>query len=113
MARQTPGLRDSIKRNLTEIILLHEEILDELNRLVPYSTPTKLNVSSGYRSPHSPSQRNSLSHRRWKSLDSVPEDSNIDLSALEEPDALADPQLAAAVARIFGKRVRYTVADLS
>ncbi|KAF4122586.1 RhoGEF domain [Geosmithia morbida] len=105
MTRQTPGLRDSIKRNLAEIVALHEEILDELNRLVPYLGPSQFEVPAASRFPSIQLRRKAHTHRRWRSLDAVPEDENIHYSALEEPDALADPQLAAAVARIFGKRM--------
>lgn len=107
MTSETPGLRDSIKRNLTDIVTLHEEILSELHRLVPYSEHTELDGSRPLQSTGQTRGRH-RAQRRWRSLDST-QDYRSAVSLLQEgPEMLADPQVAAAVARTFGKRVTWS-----
>lgn len=93
------GLRSSINRNLAEIVELHEEILGEIHRVVPDSEYTQLAVPKPFkRAPRRP-------HHRWKSMDSVPENTE-HISLLQcVPGMVAEPQVAEEVAKIFGKRV--------
>lgn len=95
------GLRSSINGNLTEIVELHEDILGELHRAVPHSEYTQMEFSASHLKQ--PSQ----SHRRIRSLDAVPEnrDGMSWLSAV--PGMVADPQVAAEVAKIFRKKVSH------
>ncbi|KAL8377801.1 hypothetical protein RB595_008470 [Gaeumannomyces hyphopodioides] len=82
---QVPGLRSSINQNMTEIVELHEELLGELHRAVPHSEYTQAESPSGTRN----------------SLGPVPEDKNGDPRLQEAPETMAEPQVAAEVARIF------------
>lgn len=92
------GLRSSINQNLTDIIGLHEEILGDLHRAVPYSEYTQLSLR-----PHSNSHIHG--HNRIRSLDVVPED-NASMSWLETvPGMVAEPSVVADVAQIFTKKV--------
>lgn len=85
---------------MTEIVQLHEEILGELHRVVPDSEYTQLDVT---RQPKKALKR---PHHRWRSLDSVPENTE-HISWLQRvPGMVADSQIAEEVAKIFGKRVR-------
>lgn len=101
---QAIGLRSSINRNLTEIVELHEEILSELHRVVPDSEYTQGDSQPLIVPSSSHLHAKIHSHRRWRSLDAVPENEE---GSIEQPRGLlADPQTAADVARIFSKRVR-------
>ncbi|KAI0019554.1 hypothetical protein F4780DRAFT_441219 [Xylariomycetidae sp. FL0641] len=96
-----PGLRSSINRNLTEIVELHEEILGELHAVVPnseYTQPEKVTFTSN---PPPPSKR----HHRLRSLDSVPEVKGGSSWLQGVPSVIAEPAIAAEVARVFGKRM--------
>ncbi|KAF1730183.1 Phosphatidylinositol 3,4,5-trisphosphate 3-phosphatase ptn1 [Beauveria bassiana] len=75
------SLRLAIHQNLTEILRLHDEILGELHRAVPYSE-------------YSYADAQPKGHRRWSSVD------------LSRPDMLAEPQTAAQVAKIFSQKVK-------
>jgi hypothetical protein len=93
------GLRSAVNQNLNDIVELHEEMLEELHQAVPDSEHTQ---------PDLPIRRvesntASCGHRRWKSLDVVPE--GRDGSLRDVPGAMAEPQAAAEVAQIFLKRV--------
>ena len=103
------GLRSSVNRNLTDIVELHEEILGELHRLVPDSEYTQLEV------PIKRIQSNSSTrgHRRWRSLDAVPEGRDGISWLREVPGMVAEPQTAAEVAKIFLKRVRRSLLMLA
>ncbi|RGP75012.1 hypothetical protein FLONG3_5880 [Fusarium longipes] len=94
-------LRSSINHNLDRILQLHEEILGELHRAVPdseYSQADHLVVSSKMVGPKT-------GHRRWSSLDALPED-EVNLQRLQnEPGIFSEPQVAAEVAKVFGKRI--------
>lgn len=95
----SPGLRSSINQNLTEIVELHETLLGDLHRVVPHSEYTQLEL------PSIPDKPN-LGHKRWRSLDIVPED-KVGLTWLQAiPGMTAEPQVAAEVAKVFSKRVR-------
>ncbi|KAI1429999.1 hypothetical protein F5Y12DRAFT_709544 [Xylaria sp. FL1777] len=94
------GLRSSINQNLTDIIELHEEILGELHRIVPdseYTQPEYISVE--------PSPKPSQEHHRWHSLDSVPEDRGGRSWLHSVPSVVAEPNIAAEVAQIFGKKM--------
>jgi hypothetical protein len=94
------GLRSSINQNLTDIIELHEEILGELHRVVPnseYTQPDHIVMQ--------PSPLPSQGHHRWHSLDSVPEDKGGRSWLQSVPSVIAEPNVAAEVAQIFGKKV--------
>ncbi|KAH8788713.1 RhoGEF domain-containing protein [Diaporthe sp. PMI_573] len=92
------GLRFSINRNLTDIIELHEELLGELHRAVPYSEYTQL-------SPRPQSKAHAHGHNRIRSLDAVPED-NASMSWLETvPGMVAEPSVVADVAQVFTKKM--------
>jgi hypothetical protein len=94
-------LRSSINHNLDRILQLHEEILGELHRAVPdseYSQADHLIAPSKIISPKT-------GHRRWSSLDVLPED-RVSLQRLEkEPGVFSEPQVAAEAAKVFSKRV--------
>ncbi|KAI1368694.1 hypothetical protein F5Y08DRAFT_226774 [Xylaria arbuscula] len=94
------GLRSSINQNLTDIIELHEEILGELHRVVPDSEYTQPEYIAVEQSPK-PSQE----HHRWHSLDSVPEERGGRSWLHSVPSVIAEPNVAAEVAQIFGKKV--------
>ncbi|KAI0817675.1 hypothetical protein GGR55DRAFT_31000 [Xylaria sp. FL0064] len=94
------GLRSSINQNLTDIIELHEEILGELHRIVPdseYTQPEYISVE--------PSPKPSQEHHRWHSLDSVPEDRGGQSWLHSVPSVIAEPNIAAEVAQIFGRKM--------
>ncbi|KAG4284680.1 hypothetical protein FPRO04_05062 [Fusarium proliferatum] len=95
-------LRSSINHNLDQILQLHEEILGELQRVVPdseYSQADHLIVSS------SKSNNPKTGHRRWSSLDMVSGDQGSLQLLQKEPGVLSEPQVAADVAKIFSKRM--------
>lgn len=75
------SLRLALHRNLSEILRLHDEILGELHRAVPFSE-------------YSYADSGPKGHRRWTSVD------------LGRTDMLADPQTAAQVAKIFSQKVK-------
>ncbi|KAI0974261.1 hypothetical protein F4678DRAFT_458226 [Xylaria arbuscula] len=94
------GLRSSINQNLTDIVELHEEILGELHRIVPdseYTQPDYISVE--------PSPKPSQEHHRWHSLDSVPEERGGRSWLHSVPSVIAEPNIAAEVAQIFGKQM--------
>lgn len=94
-----PGLRSSINRNLTEIVELHEEMLGELHRAVPYSEYTQPELQLDV------DNSGSRGHQRWRSLDAVPEDKDRVSWLREVTGVVADPQIAAEVAKIFSRKV--------
>ncbi|KAK0383235.1 hypothetical protein NLU13_9148 [Sarocladium strictum] len=103
------GLRTSINHNLTEIVQLHEEILGDLHRVVPDSEYTQPQVDMPALLPPTLVRRNSWAspgrHRRWKSLDAVPEQQTGVTWLQNVPGILSDPQTAAEVSKVFGKRI--------
>ncbi|KPA42896.1 hypothetical protein FLAG1_04238 [Fusarium langsethiae] len=98
-------LRSSINHNLDRILQLHEEILGELHRVVPdseYSQADHLIASSKTFS-------HKTGHRRWGSLDILPED-QVSLQRLEkEPGIFSEPQVAAEAAKIFKYGAKYEI----
>ncbi|TVY83346.1 hypothetical protein LSUE1_G000997 [Lachnellula suecica] len=93
------NLRASINRNLNDIVELHEELLGDLHRVVPHSEYTQLDGKQQKLSPPS------NGHHRWQSLDAVPEDAH-GLSWLHKvPGMIAEPKVAAEVARTFGNKL--------
>ncbi|KAH7137148.1 RSP protein [Dactylonectria estremocensis] len=94
-------LRSSINRNLTEIVELHEELLGDLHRVIPHSEYTQLDFSLSLPKPKNLGN----GHRRWWSHDGVPE-SQIGAAWLQNvPGMVSEPQVAAEVAKIFGKKM--------
>lgn len=94
-----PGLRSSINQNLAAVVELHEEILGDLHRAVPHSEYTQMDMLT---CPKDHVEK----HRRIRSLDAVPED-NATMSWLESvPGMVAEPIVAADVAKIFIDKVR-------
>ncbi|KAK6187997.1 transcription factor [Pestalotiopsis sp. IQ-011] len=98
---QHSGLRSSINRNLTEIVELHEEILEDLYQAVPESEYTPAEQSHVMPKPAAKAAR----HQRWRSLDSVPEDETGASWLHTTPGMTADPDVAAHVAKIFRARM--------
>lgn len=103
------GLRSSINHNLTEILQLHEEILGDLHRVVPHSEYSQPQIGGNGLLPPGSSRPSSWGgpsqHRRWKSLDAVPEQAPGASWLQHVPGILSDPQTAAEVSKIFGKKV--------
>ncbi|KFY38928.1 hypothetical protein V495_06289 [Pseudogymnoascus sp. VKM F-4514 (FW-929)] len=96
--RLLPSLKESISRNLSEIVELHDELLGDLHRVVPHSEYTQPEYIPA------PAPENQ-GHHRWRSLDAVPENPG-DLSWVQKiPGVTAEPQVAADVAKVFGKRM--------
>ncbi|KAK3940059.1 hypothetical protein QBC46DRAFT_354467 [Diplogelasinospora grovesii] len=97
-----PGVRSSINQNLSEIVELHEEMLGDLHRAVPYSEYNQFE-EPGQEVQSTPAPRG---HHRWRSLDAVPEDKDRMSLLRDSPGvALAEPQTAAEVAKIFSKKM--------
>lgn len=97
----SPGLRSSINQNLTDIVQLHEELLGDLHRVVPDSEYTHLDIPP----PVSRSEHGPRGHKRWKSLDAVPEDNDGITWLHSIPGMMAEPHVAAEVAKLFSKKV--------
>lgn len=98
------GLRSSINQNLADIIDLHEELLGELHRAVPHSEYTQTDLLPG--------ARNGPAHRRIRSLNVVPENDE-SMSWLETvPGMIAEPNVAADVAKVFISKVHIPRSDL-
>jgi hypothetical protein len=95
------GLRSSINQNLSEIVELHEELLGELHHAVPHSEYSQLEVPT-----FEPGVPPGHGHRRWRSLDAVPEDNGTTPWLHSTPAMVAEPQVGADVAKIFVKKVR-------
>lgn len=94
----SPGLRSSINQNLTDIVQLHENLLGDLHRVVPHSEYTQLDIPP-------PATKPDRGHKRWRSLDAVPEN-KVGLTWLQTiPGMTAEPQVAAEVAKVFSKKV--------
>lgn len=104
------GLRPSVNKNLTDMIQLHDEILGCLHRVVPNSEYSQSDIQPpSIATAISRSRFQGHVHRRLLSLDSVPERRR-DIAWLRRvPGMLSDPQVAAEVAKIFGKKVLFSV----
>ncbi|KAL2757104.1 hypothetical protein ACRALDRAFT_1041527, partial [Sodiomyces alcalophilus JCM 7366] len=94
------GLRSSINRNLTDIIELHEEILGDLHRAVPNSEYTQTDAVFP-----PPSASAAWGHRRWRSLDAVPEDKDTRSWLQYAPGIASEAQVAGDVAKIFSRKI--------
>ncbi|KAJ5032522.1 uncharacterized protein L3040_009123 [Drepanopeziza brunnea f. sp. 'multigermtubi'] len=92
------NLRSSINRNLNDIVGLHEDLLGELHKVVPNSEYTQASVHTRI-SP----LRNM--HQRWRSLDAVPEHTSGAAWLQKIPGMIAEPKIAAEVAKVFGKKM--------
>ncbi|KAK3300359.1 uncharacterized protein B0H64DRAFT_13552 [Chaetomium fimeti] len=97
-----PGLRSSVNQNLTDIVELHEELLRELRWVLPNSEYTQPGLPIQQQTESSSSTRG---HRHWKGLDAVPEGKDRASWLKDAPGAVAEPQAAAEVAKIFLKRM--------
>ncbi|KAM0437510.1 hypothetical protein ACHAPT_001874 [Fusarium lateritium] len=87
-------LRSSTNRNLHHILQLHDEILGDLHRVVPFSEYSQFDHPALSKGDHSQSRR----------LGTLPE-SGASLQALRDvPGMLTDPQVAAEVAKVFSKK---------
>lgn len=98
----SPNLRASIKRNLNEIVELHDELLGNLHKAVPHSEYTLSTCDEPPLPPHS------TRHHRWRSLDAVPDQGTGAAWLQKVPGMTAEPKVAAEVAKVFGKKVRTT-----
>ena len=99
------GLRSSINQILAEIIELHEEILGELHRAVPHSEYTQIEYDLCSRTTTKRRPSLSAGIRRRKGADCSAEPL-VHLNHLKDiPGMIAEPQVAAEVARIFNKKV--------
>lgn len=104
----SPNLRSSIKLNLTEIIVLHEELLGDLHKAVPHSEYSQATADDSALTQ----QPKPIRHHRWRSLDAVP-DAATGASWLQKiPGMTAEPKIAADVAKVFGKKVRQSLAAI-
>ncbi|KUJ22716.1 Dbl homology domain-containing protein [Mollisia scopiformis] len=97
----SPNIRASIKRNLNDIVELHEELLGELHKAVPHSEYTQ---STGGESALPPVSK-PRHHHRWRSLDAVPDPATGASWLQKIPGMTAEPKIAAEVAKIFGKKM--------
>lgn len=77
-------------------------MLGELHRAIPHSEYTQPDLQ------HDGGGSGTCGHQRWRSLDAVPEDKDGVSWLPEVPGLLADPQIAAEVAKIFSRKVRST-----
>lgn len=75
---------------------MHEELLGDLHRVVPHSEYTQ----NDYAHKHQP-----LGHKRWRSLDVVPEKNQNTAWYQRVPGLTAEPSVAADVAKVFGRQV--------
>jgi hypothetical protein len=94
------SLRESINRNLNEIVELHDELLGNLHRVVPHSEYTQL-CYTDRTSPQS-----ACGHHRWRSLDAVPEHIGETSWLQRIPGMIAEPKVAASVARVFEQKAK-------
>lgn len=100
------GLRPSINKSLTDMIQLHDEILGCLHRVVPNSEYSQSDIQSPSIGPAVDRSRlQGHVHHELLSLDSMPERRRDVASLHRVPGMLSDPQVAAEVAKIFGKKV--------
>lgn len=99
MPSLSPNFRASINVNLNDIVELHEEILGELHRVVPHSEYSQAGSADRTLSTRA------NGHNRWRSLDAVPEHAAGAACLQKIPGMTAEPNVAVAVARIFGNKV--------
>lgn len=99
------GLRSSINKNLTEIVELHEEILGELHQAVPHSEYTQPQMTPNFATRASTLAVDGPGHRRWTSVDGFVGSNNRMAYLQGVPGMMAEPQVAAEVAKVFAKKV--------
>ncbi|KAK1239664.1 hypothetical protein MKX07_001118 [Trichoderma sp. CBMAI-0711] len=92
-----------LMNNLTEIVKLHEELLGELHRVVPHSEYTQADLAPSLSTL--PNADCLHTHRRWSSLDAIPEQNVKARWLLKAPGMLSDPQVAAEVSKVFAKKI--------
>ncbi|RDL36778.1 Uncharacterized protein BP5553_06130 [Venustampulla echinocandica] len=95
----SPSLRASINQNLNELVELHEELLGELHRVVPYSEYTQVDYRESVLSQPPNGQI------RWGSLDAVPENAREPPWLQKLPGMTAEPKVAADVANVFCRKL--------
>ena len=78
-------------------------MLGDLHRAIPHSEYTQLNFP--LQLPPTSSSSVFCGHQRWRSLDAVPEDKDGISWLREVPGMIAEPQVAAEVAKIFTKKM--------
>lgn len=83
------------------MVELHEEILGELHRVVPNSEYTQVDQLLASPKPGAKVSH----HKRWRSLNSVPEDERGASLLQTIPGMTAEPDVAAEVSKIFRARV--------
>lgn len=90
-----------ISNNLSDIIELHDELLGELHRAVPYSQYNRPDSreSGSLITCTDPIAAKMTGHRRWASLDGLARPPTPRGTSVE-------PQVAGEVARVFGKIVK-------
>lgn len=96
------NLRASIHRNLNDIVVLHEELLGDLHRIVPHSEYSQLHSTAI--SPSLPVPK-TAGHHRWRSLDVVPKAHSEEEWLHSIPGIMAEPEVAANVAKAFASKV--------
>lgn len=97
------SLRESITRNLNDIVELHEDLLGDLHRTVPHSEYTQVDLAEPRRPPLS-----GRGHTRWRSVDAAPDAKGASWLS-NVPAMTAEPKVAADVARVFGKKASQNV----
>lgn len=99
------GLRSSINQILADIIELHEDILGELHRAVPHSEYTQIEYDLCRRTTTKRRQSLSAAPRRRKGAGGTSKPL-MHLHHLRDiPGMIAEPQVAAEVAKIFNRKV--------
>ncbi|KEY67517.1 hypothetical protein S7711_02437 [Stachybotrys chartarum IBT 7711] len=99
------GLRSTINRNLAEVVELHEEILQELRRIMPDAehVEARLAVMSNGRVLDCNSYAHN--HRHRTSLDVVPEGGRASTWGQQTQETPSSPQEVAEVAKVFARKV--------
>jgi len=99
------GLRASINQNLAEIIELHEEILGEVQRLIPHSEYTQVETPARERMTSNQARLGPQGHRRWASSDAAVARRQRISWLQSTPGMLCEPHVGAEVAKVFAKKV--------
>jgi hypothetical protein len=89
---------------LNDIVVLHEELLGDLHRIVPHSEYTQPQSTALSPSIHAPK---TAGHHRWRSLDVVPKAHSDEDWLHSIPGIMAEPEVAANVAKAFANKVLF------